>query len=886
MKQIVMKINGKTHQFVVEPDRVLLDLLREDMLLTGAKQSCDRKGQCGACTVIVNGQAVRSCLQKVANLDGAEVITVEGLGTPDNPHLIQEAYVLSGAVQCGFCTPGMIMATKALLDSNPNPTADEIKKALEHNLCRCTGYAKIIDAVQLAGRFIRGETTPDKVRPDPNGPKIGVSHPRPSAMLKACGVAAFSADIKLQNALELAVVRSTEHHATIKSIDTSKAEKMPGVIGVMTANDIKGSNRIVIIFPDQLILCKDKVQCLGDPIAIVAAQTKKQAEAAAEAVKVAYEPLPVLRSPQEAMAEGAIQIHKEWPNLCFVQPQIKGDAEKAIAASAAVVEGKFTTQINHQAPLEPEATVAYMEGEGEDAQLVVVGRSIQIHGVMTNLQDALGYENIRYEEAYSGGQFGIKAAITSEGISAAAALHFQRPVRYIPSLAESMLLTNKRHPFDMKVKLAADKDGKLAAFTIDYIVDNGAYQIIGIYVIMRAMWMLSGSYNIPNVNAVAKLVYTNNPAGGAARGAGPPQVTFALESAMDMLAEKIGMDPLKFRKINSLLPGQSVSTGMVYEQWPFPELCDAIQSHYDRARKEAATLKTGPMKRGVGIATHAFGIGGPGDAGRVAIELDPDDGITIFAAVADPGEGNDSMLTQIASHLTGIPMDKVRLVTRDTDHTAEMGPAAASRMTYMAGGSLVLAIEQLKKAMEEAGAKTFEGLTKAGKSTHYVGSKQAAGQEGPLDPVTGQGPSFESRVHNIQMAEVEVNTDTGEVRVIKMTTAVDAGTVINPHNLEGQLQGGMDQGVGYALREEYIHGKTKDWHTFKFPTMSTSFPTDVIIRETPRTKGPLGATGIGEMTMVSTAPAIINAIYDACGVRIFDLPATPEKIKAALAAKK
>ncbi len=816
MKQIVMKINGKTHQFVVEPDRVLLDLLREDMLLTGAKQSCDRKGQCGACTVIVNGQAVRSCLQKVANLDGAEVITVEGLGTPDNPHLIQEAYVLSGAVQCGFCTPGMIMATKALLDSNPNPTADEIKKALEHNLCRCTGYAKIIDAVQLASRFIRGETTPDKVRPDPNGPKIGVSHPRPSAMLKACGVAAFSADIKLQNALELAVVRSTEHHATIKSIDTSKAEKMPGVIGVMTANDIKGSNRIVIIFPDQLILCKDKVQCLGDPIAIVAAQTKKQAEAAAEAVKVAYEPLPVLRSPQEAMAEGAIQIHKEWPNLCFVQPQIKGDAEKAIAASAAVVEGKFTTQINHQAPLEPEATVAYMEGEGEDAQLVVVGRSIQIHGVMTNLQDALGYENIRYEEAYSGGQFGIKAAITSEGISAAAALHFQRPVRYIPSLAESMLLTNKRHPFDMKVKLAADKDGKLAAFTIDYIVDNGAYQIIGIYVIMRAMWMLSGSYNIPNVNAVAKLVYTNNPAGGAARGAGPPQVTFALESAMDMLAEKIGMDPLKFRKINSLLPGQSVSTGMVYEQWPFPELCDAIQSHYDRARKEAATLKTGPMKRGVGIATHAFGIGGPGDAGRVAIELDPDDGITIFAAVADPGEGNDSMLTQIASHLTGIPMDKVRLVTRDTDHTAEMGPAAASRMTYMAGGSLVLAIEQLKKAMEEAGAKTFEGLTKAGKSTHYVGSKQAAGQEGPLDPVTGQGPSFESRVHNIQMAEVEVNTDTGEVRVIKMTTAVDAGTVINPHNLEGQLQGGMDQGVGYALREEYIHGKTKDWHTFKF----------------------------------------------------------------------
>jgi aldehyde oxidoreductase len=887
MKKVTLTINGVKKEFTVSPDRVLLDLLREDLRLTGTKQSCDRKGQCGACTVIVNGKAVQSCLTKVAKLEGAEVITVEGLGTPENPHLIQEAYVLAGAVQCGYCTPGMIMATKALLDANPNPSDDEIKKALARNLCRCTGYVKIIDAVKLAGRFLRGEITPEEVRPDPNGPKIGVSHPRPSAMLKACGLAEFTADIELQDALEVAVVRSTEHHAKIKSIDTSKAEKMPGVVGVMTAKDIKGDNRInKIIFPDQPLLCEDKVQCLGDPIVIVAAQTKEQALSAAGAVKVAYDPLPVLKTPEQAMAKDAIQIHAEWPNFHFVQPQIKGDAEKAIAESAAVVEADFSTQINHQAPLEPEAGIAYLEGEGEDTQLVVIGRSIDIHQHMTNLQDALGFENICYKEAYAGGQFGQRAAMTSEGIAAAAALHFKRPIRYIPSLAESMVMSTKRHPFTMKVKLAADAKGKLTAFTIDYTVDNGAYQIIGIYIIMRAMWMLSGSYNIPNVNAMSRLVYTNNPAGGAARGAGPPQVTFALESAMDMLAEKVGMDPLEFRRINSLQPGQSVSTGMVYEQWPFPELCDAIRPSYERTKKEAAAFKNGPLRRGVGIGTHAFGIGGPGDAGMVAVELDPDDGMTIFAAVADPGEGNDSMLTQIASHLTGIPMDKIRLVTRDTDHTTAMGPAAASRMTYMAGGSLVLAIEALQKAMKEAGADTYDALKKAGKPTRYMGSKRAEGEEGPLDPKTGQGPSFESRVHAIQMAEVEVNTDTGEVRVIKMTTAVDAGTVIHPQNLEGQLEGGMDQGVGYALREEYIHGKTKDWVTFKFPTMKTAFDVDLIIRETPRTKGPVGATGVGEMTMVPTAPAVINAIYDACGVRIYNLPAAPEKIKAALAAKK
>jgi aldehyde oxidoreductase len=777
----------------------------------------------------------------------------------------------------------MIMATKALLDRNPDPGDDEIRKALQRNLCRCTGYVKIVEAVKLAGRFIRGETTPDAVRPDPKGPMIGISHPRPSAMLKACGLAEFSADIKLENPLELAVTRSTEHHARILSVDTSQAVRMPGVVGVMTAADIKGTNRIKIIFADQPILAEDKVYCLGDAIAVVAARTKKEALAAAAAVKVTYDPLPVITSPVEAMKEGAARIHAEWPNLCFTQPQIKGDAQKALREAAAVVEAEFSTHINHQAPLEPEATVAYMEGEGDDARLVVIGRSINIHLHMADLKEGLGYEKVRYEEAFSGGNFGQKIAMTSEAIAGAAALHFKRPVRYIPSLAESMLMSSKRHAFAMKVRLGCGEDGKLTALAMDLTVDNGAYQIIGISVVKRALWMLSGSYNIPNVKAMARLVYTNNPAGGAARGAGPPQATFALESAVDMLAAKMGMDPLEFRRKNSLLPGQSVSTGMVYDAWPDAELCDAFTPAYERAKREAAAAPAGPVKRGVGIASHAFGIGTPADTGKVVVELDPDGGLTIFAAVADPGEGNDSMLSQIASHLTDVPMDRIRLVTRDTDRTTGMGPAAASRMTYMAGGSLVLAIEQLKKAMEEAGTSTWEGLKKAGKPTRYLGSKMAAGMDAGMDPETGQGLSFESRVHAIQMAEVEVNTDTGEVRVVRMTTAVDPGTVINPANLEGQLHGGMDQGVGFALREEYVHGRTKDWFTFKFPTMKTSFDMDVIIRETPRAKGPLGALGIGEMAMVCTAPAVINAIRDACGVRIHDLPATAEKVRAALA---
>jgi aldehyde oxidoreductase len=888
VSKVTLTVNGAKRQIDAAPDQVLIDYLRQDLQLTGTKQSCDRKGQCGACTVIVDGKAVRSCLKKLVDLEGANIITVEGLGTPDNPHLIQEAFVLAGAVQCGFCTPGMIMATKVLLDGNPNPGVPEIKKALARNLCRCTGYRKIIDAVLLAGKFQRKETTPAKMRAALNKNKmIGESHPRPSAMIKACGLAKFGADIKLDNALEMAVVHSTQHHAVIKSVDTSTAKKMPGVAGVMTADDIKGTNRVRVILPDQPVLCEDKVRTYGDPIAIVVAGTRDQARKAAAAVKVDYEPLPVMLTQKEALAAGATQIHKHAPNLCFTMPQIKGDVDKAFATSDVVLEAEFSTQQVHQSPLEPEVCLSYLDGEGEQAQLVVIGRSIMIHAHAGQIGEAVGWKNVRYKEPFVGGQFGIKATISSEALTAAAAVHFKRPVRYVPSLEESMWISSKRQGFDMKVKVAANKKGILTAYRNEFTINKGAYFALGPIPATRALLMFSGAYNIPNIYALAKLSYTNQGYGGAARGAGPPQTTFAMESIMDMLAEKLKIDQLEFRKMNSLKPGETKSTGIACSMWPFPEICDAIKPHWERAKKECAEFnkKGGPVRRGVGIGAHSFGIGESGDTGHVFVEIDPDDKITVYAAVADPGEGNDSMLTQLAARVLDVPMDRIRLYTRDTDKTVFTGPAAASRMTYMAGGATVKGLELMRKAMDEAGSKTYAGLKKAGKATRYEGLKQNPGSD-HLDPKTGQGASFESEVHNIQMAEVEVNIETGAAKVIKMTTAVDAGVIIHPQNLAGQIEGGMDQGIGYALREEYIPGKSKDWITIKFPTIENSVDMELITRETPRPNGPLGATGIGEMTMVSTAPSVVNAIYNACGVRIYDLPATPEKIKAALAKKK
>ncbi|MBF0528180.1 MAG: molybdopterin-dependent oxidoreductase [Deltaproteobacteria bacterium] len=882
MKKITLNINGRSRQVIADPKMVLIDLLRDGYNLTGVKQSCDRKGQCGACTVLVNGKTALSCLTKVADLEGAEIITVEGLGTPDNPHLIQEAFVLSGAIQCGFCTPGMIMAAKALLDVNPDPSTEDIKEAFRRNLCRCTGYIKIIEAVKLAGRFLRKEITPDEIRPKPDDPIMGISHPRPSAMIKACGVAEFTADIKVNGALELAVVRSPHGHAIIKSIDVSEAEKMSGVVGVMTAKDIKGTNRLQYVIADRPVICGEKVQLLGDAVGVVAAKTREQALAAVKAVKVDYELLPVMKSPEEAMADGALQIHPDRPNLCFRQPIIKGDAEKAFAASAAVVESSFKTQINHQAPMEPEASVAYLEGEGEDALLVVIGRSINIHLHMATLQKALGWENIRYEEAFSGGQFGIKLEIITEGIAAAAALHFRQPVRYIPSLAESMLITSKRHPFDMKIKLGADEDGQLTAMAMDIVVDNGAYQSIGNIVLNRALHMLTSSYHIPNLDVMGRLVYTNNPWGSAARGAGPPQTHYALECAMDMLAEKMNIDPLEFRLRNSLRPGQGKATGYIVQEWPFPELCEAIKPAYQRAKEDARIRREGPIRRGVGLGAAAFGIASPGDKAVSIVELGDDDCVTVYAAAADPGEGNDSMFSQLAAQVLDLPLNKIRVVTRDTDRTTATGPASGSRITYMVGGATVEALKQLREAMDAVGSKSYSALREAGRPTRYRGDKKTV-ETAPLDPKTGQGPSFESDVHAIQLAEVEVNIETGEVKIVKMITAVDAGPVINPHNFTGQLEGGMDMGAGYALREEYIAGKSKDWVTFKFPTMKTSFPMETIIRETVRARGTLGATGVGEMSMVSTAPAIINAIKDACGIWIRQLPATRDRVKAELA---
>ena len=351
---------------------------------------------------------------------------------------------------------------------------------------------------------------------------------------------------------------------------------------------------------------------------------------------------------------------------------------------------------------------------------------------------------------------------------------------------------------------------------------------------------------------------------------------------MELMATKLGMNPLEFRLLNSVRPGGTISTGQVVEEWPYPECLEAMRERYDTACKEASQARQGRFRRGVGIAGGSFGIGRGGpDRSHVAVELMPDGGLTIYGSVADPGEGNDAMLTQIASHLMGIAPEKITLVCRDTEGTPDAGTASGSRVTFMSGGALLKAVEALQRAMTEAGARTYEDLVAAGKPTKYLGTKDADAT--PLDPETGQGVPFEARVHGVQMAEVEVDVETGEVRVLKITAAVDPGTVLNPMIVEGQIEGGLDMGAGMALREHYVHGETKDWATSKFPTMKTSFDMEIILLQTPRKRGTLGAVGIGEFVLLPTPAAIVTAIQDATGgERIRHLPATPQRVLEAM----
>jgi aldehyde oxidoreductase len=813
----------------------------------------------------------------VAKAQGKEITTIEGIGTLKNPHPLQLAFAKTGAIQCGFCTPGMIVRAKSILDKNLDPSRDEIKKALQAHICRCTGYQKIFEAIELAASFLRGKTKSIELKLTGKG-TIGQPVTRPDALEKATGTTLYAADIAVDGCAYIKVLRSPHHHAKIIHIDKKEAEAIPGVLTVLTAEDIKGTNVLKMAGDDQPILCGNKVRFIGDPVAAVVATSEEIASYAVERIDVTYEPLEPVLTPEEALREGAIKVHDDRPNLFFEQPIIHGDVKKGFSESEVVIEKIYTTQSVEHAYLENDAGVAYIH---ENGQLIIMSASQNIHAHRKTISEALGLslDKVRVIQTPTGGAFGGKLDVSVGGILGLAALKLKRPVKLVYTRSETFAATPKRHPFLMKMKVGAKKDGTLMALDFDLTADGGAYKSFSNSVTQRGLIHSQGPYRFPNAHVYGKAVYTNTAFKGAMRGFGVPQVAFAIESMLDDLAMELKMDPLALRMKNGFVKGDMTICGQVLDHAiGFQECMETLKPLYEKALNQAKANTTNEIKRGVGLGGVWFGPGRSApDQSEAWAELLPDDTLQVWIGAADMGQGTETTFWQIAAETMGFPLEKVKVFTTDTEITPDGNFSAGSRQTYVSGRAVQMVVEELKKAMYENGVKTYTEMKAKGLPTLYKAVNKPVTSR--PDPKTGQGVPWETYSFGIQMAEVAVEIKTGKVDVLKITSVHDLGTVINTQNMEGQLHGGIYMGLGYALMEEFVYTKTDSFAKFRVPRAKDIPDMEIITLDIPRKKGPFGASGMAEYADVPTAPAIANAIYHACGSRIRDLPITPEKIK-------
>ncbi len=908
MKRIPLNVNGVDRWVVADKETSLAEVLREQMLLTGCKICCE-DGQCGACTVVLDGKPVRACtlpMSKVA--PNAEITTIEGIGTPDDLHPLQVAWMAHGGAQCGVCTPGFIMSAKVLLDGNTSPTREQIRAWFNRNrnVCRCTGYKPLVDAVMDAAAVLRGEKTAASLldKPKADGSILGTKFARPSAIAKVTGTWDFGADVALRmphDTLRLALVQAKVSHALIKGIDTAEAETMPGVERVITWKDVGGKNAItgLITFPtnkgdgwDRPILCKEKIFQFGDAIAIVAADTEAHARAAAAKVKVDLEVLPAYMSGFAALAPDAMEIHPGVPNAYYEQGVVKGaDTAPLMASAAAVVD--ITTYCSRQPHLhlEPDCGEAFVD---DDGVLTILSKSIGVHLHHAMICPGLGIppEKLRIIQNPTGGTFGYKFSPTMEALLGVAALVTKKPVSLIYDQYQNITYTGKRSPANINIKLACDKAGKLTAMETDWWLDHGPYSEFGDLVTLRQAQFTGAGYHLENIRGHGRTVATNHAWGSAFRAYGSPQAFLASEIAIDMLAEKMGEDPFEFRYKNLYNEASTTPTGQKPEVLVLKQLFDMLRPKYQEAKKRCADFNAGntETKRGVGISLGIYGCGldGP-DSSQARVEMTPT-GFVVHSGWEDHGQGADLAAQTMAHEVlraAGVTPDQVKLVMADT-FGPNSGPAGGSRSNVFSGNAIRVAAEMMLNAMKkpEGGYRTHKEMVAENIPLAYDGKWVAAACT-DCSPDTAQGNPFPIYMYEVFMPEVEVDLETGKATVVKFTTSVDVGTIINKATVDGQIYGGLAQGIGLALTEDFddleLHTTLRD--------CGIPYPKDVpddmeiLYLETPRELGPFGAAGVGEAPLTAPHPAILNAVNNAVGVRVFRIPALPEVIKMGLEAK-
>ena len=901
---VTLIVNGKGYQVPADPKRTLLDYLREDLGLTGAKNGCDQKGICGACTVIMNGQAVKACQQKLNQVNNAHITTIEGLSDGKTLHPLQEAFIRKGAVQCGFCTPGMIMASKALLDENPHPTRDDIVSALRGNLCRCGTYKKVIEAVESVSLAESGKGKDRSVQV-----KIGAPLIPKMASEKATGRLKFAADLPTTDMSYAEIVWSRFPHAKIKTVDTSRAKALSGVINVLTAEDIPGKNAFGGIRADQPVLARDYVRYLGDPIALVIAGSRALAKEGRNLVEVEYESLEPVYDAQEALAPGAPQLFPQGNQVCEFC-LTRGQVEEGFRHSEVVVEGRFSTPAVEHAYLETEAGI----GEWNEGGVTIRAGCQYPQGIQRQIAEILDLpqEAVRVISHPTGGAFGGKTDISIHALLALGAFVTHRRVQIVLSREESLKTSVKRHPMNLEYRMGLSKDGHIQAISGKILGNCGAYETFSIPVMEQATAFATGPYTVPNVAIEARGAFTNTPPSSAFRGFGIPQPTFAVESLIDEAAHRLKMSPLEIRRINAVKQGDyTVTEQLLGIDTHLLETLDAIEQDYLTARRSVANHPG----LGVGIACGYKNVGlglGEHDYANAEMEILPDGKILLRVGAIDLGQGSSTILAQIAAHALGVSYEDVNVEMGDTACDPDARETNASRQTVMSGNAVLQAVEDLQHKITQLTDIYYPGLheelliqtgnvhDRENQHIHLVALARSAHADGQrllgkgmyLAPQTfplgqeGGKPNYPAFGFFANLAVLRVDRHTGRTVVEKLVSAYDVGKAINRLTLEGQIEGGAIMGMGYALSEEYIAcgpEQTVNLAQCGIPRISAMPPTlEARLIEEEDSLGPYGAKGVGEMAMVAIAPAITNAIYDACGVRIRDLPAKPAKIRAAL----
>ncbi|WP_094605708.1 Aldehyde oxidoreductase [Sporomusa silvacetica DSM 10669] len=910
LKKMFLTINGVQRMIICDREKDTLATALRRLGLTGTKVGCG-VGQCGSCSVILEGKVIRSCTRKIKSIpEHSKVETIEGVGTARNLHPLQQAFITYGSVQCGFCSPGFIMSAKALLDENINPTREQVREWFQkhRNVCRCTGYKPIVDAVMAAAKVMRGEATMEDITYKADGNQVyGTARPRPAALAKVLGQCDYGDDLKYKlpgDPLHLAIVQPrVASHAKILNIDIAPAEVMPGVVKVVTAKDIKGINKVVVPVDhprskldgfERPLLASDRIYRYGDVVAVVIAETEEEARAAAEMVKVEIEPLPEYMSFLDAVTPDAIRIHEKSPNIYLKQPVLKGEpAKDVIADSHCSIEGSFYSSREAHLSVEGDSMQGYWD---EDGNMVIQCKSQAIGFNRASVAAGVGLpiEKVRIIENPTGASFGWAASGASYALMGACLMEIKdRPLTLTMSYDEFMHFSGKRGPIYINSRLSCDEKGKLTALEFDAGHERGPYTEFSAHIIDKIMRFMGFPYYIPNVSGLGRVGVTNHNFATAYRGFGCCQAYTASEAMMDMLAEKMGIDPFKFRCINIAREGQDNINSYPFKEYPMEEMMDKMRPLYQEAVAKAKAESTDKVKRGVGIAMGGFNVTlGTFDHAEVALELNPDGTVTHFNTWEDQGQGGDIgtlAVTHEALKPLGLRDDQIRLCMNDSLLCPDTGIAAGSRSHYMAGFATIDAANKLMDAMRKADGtyRTHAEMVAEGIPTKYLGVYDCAGSGSELDPNTGVGDPTQAYMYGVFMAEVAVDVETGKTTCIGITAVGDVGKIGNILAVEGQAYGGISHSVSYALQTEYNDLKKGGSMIGAGIPYIMDIPDkiDVIMLDNPRKVGPFGSSGCSELFQSSGHVAVINAINNAVGVRIYELPARPEKVKAAMEAK-